>query len=102
MGPALELMIAFLLSLSRPTVLKLWKQKDQTLERDQNLPPGWKMKKYTMKSGRMETHYISPENMAMRTKYGVMEYMRLSRNYTIREVARVADYLRVRSEAKGV
>jgi len=85
---------------TRPSVLKLWKAKDQSLEVDKNLPAGWRMKVYTRKSGRMDIHYITPENMDVKTKFGVMEYMRLSRNYTMAEVERVAEYLRVRSDQK--
>ena len=57
------------------------------------------MKVYTRKSGRMDIHYISPENMGMSTKYAVTEYMRMSGNYAMEEVERVAEYLRVRNEA---
>ena len=62
---------------TRPSVLKMWKAKDQSLEVDKNLPEGWRMKVYTRKSGRMDIHYITPENMDVKTKFGVMEYMRL-------------------------
>lgn len=80
---------------TRPSVLKLWKAKDQNLEIDENLPTGWRMKVYTRKSGRLDIHYISPENMDVKTKFGVMEYMRLCRNYSKEEVERVAEYLKV-------
>jgi len=85
---------------TRPSVLKMWKAKDQSLEVDKNLPAGWRMKVYTRKSGRLDIHYITPENMDVKTKFGVMEYMRLSRNYSVEEVERVAEYLRVRSDHK--
>jgi len=80
---------------TRPSMLKIWKSNDSTLEEDSDLPQGWRTKVYKRKSGRVDLHYITPENLDIRSKFGVVEYMRLSENYDKEEVNRVARNLSV-------
>jgi len=79
---------------TRPSMLKMWRSNDLTLEEDSNLPQGWRTKVYKRKSGRLDIHYITPENLDIRSKFGVLEYMRLSENYDKEELDRVANNLR--------
>lgn len=80
---------------TRPSMLKMWRSNDLTLEEDSNLPQGWRTKVYKRKSGRVDIHYITPENLDIRSKFGVLEYMRLSENYDKDELDRVANNLNV-------
>merc|ERR1712179_350262 len=80
---------------TRPSMLKImWRSNDLTLEEVSNLPQGWRTKVYKRKSGRLDIHYITPENLDIRSKFGVLEYMRLSENYDKEGLDRVANNLR--------
>ena len=60
------------------------------------------MKVYIRKKGSIESNkdirYFTPDFMYIRTKFGVIEYMKLSGNYTMEEIEKVANYLRVQSD----
>jgi len=72
--------------LAHPTVLKKSKDNgDKSFQEDSNLMPGWKVKYYTrlhQEGGRSDKVYLSPENMQIRSSFGLFEYMRCSEQYT--------------------
>merc|ERR1719431_2204429 len=67
--------------LDHPTVLKGNIKDTSTYQEDPRLMPGWKVKFYPRpptggKPGRNDRVFLTPENMQIRSSFGVAEYMR--------------------------
>ena len=58
-------------------------------EGDGTLPEGWKCRTFSRKNGRVDYEYLSPEFKVLRSRVGVVEYMKAMGGYTELEMARV-------------
>ena len=58
-------------------------------EADETLPEGWKCRTFLRKNGRVDYEYLSPELKVLRSRVGVVEYMKAMGGYTEVEMARV-------------
>ena len=58
-------------------------------EADETLPEGWKCRSFTRKNGRIDYEYLSPELKVLRSRVGVLEYMKAMGGYTELEMAQV-------------
>ena len=58
-------------------------------EADETLPEGWKCRTFTRKNGRVDYEYLSPELKVLRSRVGVVEYMKAMGGYTELEMAGV-------------
>ena len=62
------------------------------------LPEGWRFRTYEFKDKEgvvIQKQYISPANIVIKSKVGVVEYLRLEGKLSFKEVLDVAKYLKV-------
>ena len=58
-------------------------------ETDQSLPAGWRWRTFVRKNGRVDYEYLSPELKVLRSRVGVVEYMKAMGGYSEEEMTRV-------------
>ena len=58
-------------------------------EGDGTLPEGWKCRTFSRKNGRVDYEYLSPEFKVLRSRVGVVEYMKAMGGYSEEEMTRV-------------
>ena len=63
----------------------------------ETLPEGWKCQSSKRKNGRVDYEYLSPELKVLRSRVGVVEYMKAMGGYTKVEMARVLP-IRIKKE----
>ena len=56
---------------------------------DDTLPAGWRWRIFTRKNGRVDYEYLSPEMKVLRSRVGVVEYMKAMGGYSDVELSRV-------------
>ena len=56
---------------------------------DDTLPVGWRWRIFTRKNGRVDYEYLSPEMKVLRSRVGVVEYMKAMGGYSDVELSRV-------------
>ena len=71
----------------------------KTLQRDSNLPDNWfNIINYFDGCKRKVRDFMTPDRQVIRTKTGVIEYMKISNLYSEEEVSRVSNYLDTRQK----
>ena len=72
---------------------------DQFSTVDNNLPEGWKVKETTniLRNGRKDTkrEYLSKDKRVLKTGLAVLEFMRITENFTAKEIIAVAQHISV-------
>ena len=71
----------------------------KTLQRDSNLPDNWfNVINYFDGCKRTVRDFMTPDRQVIRTKTGVIEFMKISNLYSEEEVSRVSNYLDTRQK----
>ena len=69
-------------------------------ETDPTLPKGWRARSRLRGNGRKDWEFLSPELKVLRSRVGVVEYMRTMGGYTHEEISRVCPAIKIKKERR--